>query len=356
MTSLPTNMKAWQQLLNSHHLTEQTVPVPQPKPDEVLVKILAAGICHTDCSLLALPPAGVPGLPGKPATGQPVTLGHEACGLIVKLGDNVQDDKLKLGKRVTIMCIPGCNQKTCTECNAGLQRLCPIQGLQGYSYDGCFADYMTTKFWACVPVPDDVSNEAAAIAGDALLTSYHAVYRAAKVKPGHTVIICGLGGLGMNALQLVRYIGVKRVIIMDKKKAAVEEAIKYGVPAKDALSSLAEVEKLVKEEKLVVDSVLDFVSSTETATSAQKTVRIGGRIAVVGVDLNQMMPQDPIMLRALKIIGVYNGLKKDLEICLDLLAQGVLKPHISLGSLADVNKALDDLHNGHIVGRRVLVP
>lgn len=116
-----------------------------------------------------------------------------------------------------------------------------------------------------------VSPSAAAIAADAVLTSYHAVKGLAKVQPHETILMYGLGGVGLNGLQAMMHLGPKRVIVVEKRQELLDEAIKLGVPAKDAFcpSEETKVEDYLSAQKIVVDTAVDFVGADSTFASAQ---------------------------------------------------------------------------------------
>jgi len=142
-------MQAWQKppVETAAQPVRNLVPVPSPGANEILLKILAAGVCHSDSYILETPSVRLP-------SNEPFTLGHEGCGEIVSLGPSTDGTKLSVGQRVSVVPAPGCKQKDCRECGKGLERLCKRMGSYGFQQPGFFAPYVVVKDWAVVPVPD----------------------------------------------------------------------------------------------------------------------------------------------------------------------------------------------------------
>jgi len=142
-------MQAWQKPPSETptNPVRNSIPVPSPDSHEVLLKILAAGVCHSDSLILETPRT-------INIHKEPFTLGHEACGEIVSLGREVDESKFRIGQRVAIHIVPGCQETNCRECSKGLQRLCQRMGMYGLKQPGFFASYAVVKDWAVVPVPD----------------------------------------------------------------------------------------------------------------------------------------------------------------------------------------------------------
>lgn len=223
-------MNAWRVMIGDDNpLQLKRIPIPQPAADGVLVKILAMGVCHTDCFIRDTKEPR----PGDPAE---FTLGHEGADEIVELGRHVSLEAFALGDKVAIHIIPGC--KDCPTCKIGLNRICQSQRRGGYGLgrDGMFQEYAHVRADACVQVPEGVAIEQAAISSDALLTAYHAVKNVAEVKPGQTIAVIGLGGLGLNGLQIAQHLGASRILVVDKRQESVGLATSLGTPSEDAFA------------------------------------------------------------------------------------------------------------------------
>ncbi|KIW88091.1 uncharacterized protein Z519_11201 [Cladophialophora bantiana CBS 173.52] len=283
------------------------------------------------------------------------TFGHEGCGKIVALGPEAK--KYKIGDVVAIMCVPGCGKSTCHECSNGVPQIC----LQGPRYgggdDGFNAAYTKVRETAAVKVPEGVSAAAGAVATDACMTAYHAVVGRAAVKKKEPVLIFGLGGLGFNALQIVIHIGA-RAIVVDQRQVVLDEALKLGVKPEDVIpAGTTDVAGWVKEKKLIIDKVIDFVAVSDTFKAGVLSARLSGTIVLVGLLSPELPLACPIVVRRqLNILGSYGGTIQDVEACLDLIQKHVIIPHVVTESLKDFPTLLEDLHHGKIKGRVAMIP
>ncbi|KAK4496132.1 hypothetical protein PRZ48_012111 [Zasmidium cellare] len=354
--SEPTDlMEAWTMRVgHEQRLNRTRRAIPKPEKDHLLVRVQAVGVCHSDCYIRDM----------KENIGDwaaEFVFGHEGAGEVVELGPGIDQAKFKVGDRVAIHIIPGC--KECATCKLGHNRLCKMKGNGGYGLgrDGVFAEYASVQAYGCVKVPDNVSIEAAAIASDAVLTAYHAVKYTADVKPDQTIAIFGLGGLGLNGLQIAQHLGVKRILVVDKKREAVNLAVKLGVAPEDAFctsdTDAKPIHQVVAEKGILVDTALDFVGHEQTIPSAQMVVRDLGLIVVVGL-ISQQAPLLPVLMtmKSLTIKGSYNGEVDALKDCLELLSQGVIRPEIEKTSIENLPQVMEDLDNGKYQGRMVLTP
>ena len=355
MASLPSSMHAWRTRIGeADPIVRRQVPVPTPAASEILVKIQAMGVCHSDCSIRdreQLPPTWM----------KEFTLGHEGAGEVVSLGADVDASLFRIGDRVAIQIVPGCND--CLTCRMGHQRLCKEPGNGGYGLgrDGMFQEYAAVRADAAVKVPESVSIEEAALAADAILTAYEAVKYTANVQPGQTILLMGLGGLGLNGLQTVMHLGVKRIIVCDTKQAALDVAIRFGVPPEDAIRVGGAQEKPLNEiltsRGIVVDTVIDFAGHEQTILAAQLCVRPGGLIVVVGL-LSRQATLIPVVVASsmITIKGSFAGTIDSLRECLELMAQGVIRPEIETRPIGELLQTMKDLDNGSYTGRRVFLP
>ncbi|USW55987.1 Putative alcohol dehydrogenase, zinc-type, GroES-like superfamily, NAD(P)-binding domain superfamily [Septoria linicola] len=354
MSSLPGNIWAWRCSQGAPQpLHKERRPLPELHPNGLLVKIKAMGVCHSDCLILSVPTAQ----PGK----EEFTLGHEGAGEIVQIGPEVNPATFQLGDTVAIHPVPGCG--SCPSCKAGYQRICQTSNNGGYGlgYDGFMQEYVSVRADACVKVPEGVTVEHACIAADALLTAFHAVKYTADVRPEQTVAILGLGGLGLNAVQTAKHLGVKRIVVVDKRQEAVDIAVRLGVEREDAYSTgsadTRPVQDVLAERGVVVDTVIDFVGHEQTITLAQRIVRPIGLIVMVGL-LSMQVPVFPgrVAQNCLTIKGSFCGTMEGLGEVLQLVKDGVITPEVSTASIEDLPQVLKDLDDGKINGRKVLLP
>ena len=348
-------MQAWKCHIGDPTPRRVEVPIPSPDAEEVLVKILAMGVCHSDCTILALkePVLGM---------GAEFVMGHEGVGEIVRLGSKVDESRFGVGDRVGIYLNAGCERSECLQCSRGLQQLCKSEGGHyGIGRNGVAAEFVVIHQRAAFRIPSTLDDKVAAVSADAVLTSYHAVKYTAAVQLDHTVVIFGLGGLGFNALQTAIHLKAKRILVVDKRQESVDEAIKLGIPAEDAFCTAdptaKKVHEFVAEQQIAVDTCIDFVSHADTVISAQLALRPAGTLVLVGV-LGDQAPVLPIVTvcNGLTIKGSYNGSRIAYEEALDLMSRGILTPKIHTGSIEQLPEVLKDLDDGKIHGRIVLLP
>lgn len=166
------------------------------------------------------------------------------------------------------MCVPGCGKNECSECSNGVPQICQQGPRYGGGQDGFFAPYAVVVERAVVKLPLGVSPSVGAVATDACMTAYHAVVGRAKVQRGDTVLLVGLGGLGFNALQMLHHLGA-RVVVTDQRQVVLDEAVKFGVKSDDVIpTGTLDVSEWLKERKVAVDTVVDFVAVPTTFKTA----------------------------------------------------------------------------------------
>lgn len=348
-------MQAWMCHIGEPEPQRVEVPVPDLGPEEILLKILAMGVCHSDCTILAMkePILGM---------GADFVMGHEGVGEVMQLGSKVNKTQFTIGDRVGVYLNAGCERPGCPQCDRGLQQLCKSEGGHyGIGREGLFAEYAAIHQRAAFHIPPNLDNTAAAVSADAALTAYHAVKYTAAVQPDDTIVIYGLGGLGLNGLQTAMHLKPKRIFVVDKRQECVDEAIKLGIPAEDAFctadSASAKLHEVVEEQQIAIDTCIDFVGHAETVTSAQMALRPAGTLVLVGL-LGGQVPLIPFatVCTGLTIKGSYNGSRQAYKECLDLMGKGILTPKVQTGSIEGLPGVLKDLDDGKVQGRMVLLP
>jgi Zn-dependent alcohol dehydrogenases, class III len=270
-------------------LAIEKVQLADPKAGEVLVKIAATGVCHSDLNAME-----------DETTPVPTVLGHEGAGVVVEVGPHVKT--VKPGDRVALSWVPFCG--TCEFCQTGQVNLCEsafgpmfagtlLDGTSRLSQDGrqvyhnsllsTFAEYTVVPEMSCIKLPDDMPMAQASLIGCGVATGYGAAVRAAQVKPGSTVAVFGIGGVGVNAIQGARLAGASRIIACDLKAQNLEIARSFGatdvvnVGDTDASEALKELTG-----GLGVHYAIDCTGNTAAAQSAWKGTRKGGTTVVVG--------------------------------------------------------------------------
>ena len=321
------------------------VPTPLIAAHEALVRVRNVGVCGTDLKIRA----------NKMGLGViPLIMGHEIAGEVVEVGREVGG--FTVGDRVIVNFYVTCGR--CQYCRAGRDTLCTTVRQHGFSMDGGFAEYLKTPGVNLCKVPAHVPLEQACILGDAVATSYHAITKRARVVPGTTVALIGVGGVGLHALQLARMAG-GWIIAVDINEARLELAKSLGADAViDARRG--PFHEAVKEltDDQGVDVVMEFVANQQTLPSSYQSVKRAGRLVFVGYTPQlpfAVMPHE-LVRNELEIVGSRANTKQELQETMDLVARGRITPIVDrLFPLAEVEAAFDALSEGRSLGRNVLV-
>ncbi|OAL45150.1 N-benzyl-3-pyrrolidinol dehydrogenase [Pyrenochaeta sp. DS3sAY3a] len=348
---IPETMWAWRKHRGNMKPVWEQVPVPKVHPTGCLIKVIAAGVCRSDHNLLTNE--------NQPSWfKEDFTLGHEGCGRIVQLGDAVpRDAGFAVGDIVAMCAVPGCGKQECEECSNDLPQLCLTGYRSGIGMDGFFASFCVVDVRGLVHVPKGVSPSQAAVATDAVTTAYHAIHQRGRITAQDIVFLFGLGGLGFNALQVIKAIGAK-VLVSDVKQENLDAAVALGIPKEDVVPVGTNIKDWVQQNGWTgrISVVADFVGTAQTFSDAQHIVRQAGRILCVGTLNHENTVHMKLGIRKrLDIIFSYGGQTKDLSEVLDLIAQGVLNPMVADGKIEDFPKVMGDLEGGKVQGRIALV-
>jgi propanol-preferring alcohol dehydrogenase len=262
--AIPKTMHAWRKHRGNPEAVYEEIAVPPTPANGFLIKILAAGLCHSDVGVVARDGTA-------PHYQEKFVIGHEGCGEIIAIGDEVKaEDGWKVGMRVAINPVPGCGKDDCVDCSNDLMQLCEKGPRLGLGHDGSFAEYIAVPARCCVPVPDGIKDAEAAVSTDAIMTSHHAIVRRAQITKKDTVFLFGLGGLGFNALQILLHIGC-RFFVSETRQEPLDEAVKLGVPKENVVPVGANVQEWVVQKGLEnqIDVVVDIVGVEQTFDDAQ---------------------------------------------------------------------------------------
>ena len=331
------------------------LPKPTPGPGEVVVRIGGAGACHSDLHLLY---EFEPGMLPYPV---PFTLGHENAGWVDSVGAGVTS--VKEGDAVAVYGPWGCGK--CARCQLGIETLCdnpaaaPVPGGGGgLGGNGGMADYMLVPFERLVvKLPNGLDPVAAAPLTDAGLTPYHAVRRsAAKMTPGATVVIIGVGGLGHMAVQFVKATTGARIIAVDNKMDALNLAKSVG--ADHTLTSDDTTVEAIKQLTggLGADVVIDCVGAEATIKIAMAAARPLADVTIVGIAGGTFPFNFFSQAYEVSLQTIYWGSRPELIELLDLAARGLVKAEYTTYSLETAIDAYKDLREGKVRGRAVIVP
>jgi D-arabinose 1-dehydrogenase-like Zn-dependent alcohol dehydrogenase len=343
-------------------LKEIEQPTPQPTGTQVLIRVKAAGVCHSDLHIweggydlghgrkpLSLKDRGVT---------LPRTMGHETAGEVVAFGPDVTEaDKrgLKIGDVALAYPWLGCGQ--CATCLADEENMCSKPQALGVYCDGGYADHMTVrhpKYLLNLKGLDPVTAAPYACSG---VTTYSALKKVEK-DFGTPIVIFGAGGLGLMALSLLKAMGGRGAIVVDidaKKREAAEQAGALATVDGRAPDAL---EQLAKKAGEPIRAVIDLVGNAATTQLGFDCLTKGGKLVIVGLfggGATFALPLIPI--KAVTIQGSYVGNLRETQELLDLVRAKKIPPiPVTSLPLAKANDALVDLQKGRLVGRAVLVP
>ena len=323
----------------------QDVPVRDPGPGEVLVRVTASGICHTELhfesGLLNLGVA-------------PVTMGHEVVGRVERAGPGV--DAGRVGQRVILYYYVGCGD--CRHCRVGDEQLCAAMRAEyGFISDGGYAEYVTVPARNAVPLPDSISDEAAAPIGCGVTTAVHAA-RLARLAAGEWAVVYGVGGVGFGLIQLARASGA-RVIAVGRRDTKLALARQLGAEVTlDATTGnvAAHIRELTGGAG--ADVVFECVGTAETMTAASAALGRRGRLVFIGYSTDAFTVH-PIQLVVFEqhVLGSVGATLQDLHDAVSLVERGVVRTVVDRTlPLDQFQRGLDALARGELVGRAVLVP
>ncbi|MBB5888864.1 alcohol dehydrogenase catalytic domain-containing protein [Kutzneria kofuensis] len=316
------------------------VPVPQPGPGQVLVRVAGCGLCHTDVSLPHMPASVGERLGWR----VPFTLGHEVAGRIAVLGDGVTG--FAEGDAVALVSPNSCGQ--CWHCQRGLDSACPNgRAGRGYGRDGGLAEYVLVdgkRFLIPLASLDPVTSGPLTDAG---ATSYHAVRRALpRIHPGGTVAVIGVGGLGSFAVQFLRLLTAARIVAVDTNPARLPAALSLG--AHEAFPSLDGISG--------ADAVLDFVGADDTIAAGLRALRPGGCYGLVGAAGGRLtapllgaLPKDG------EVFTFQGSAITDLHDVISLAATGAIRNEVQRFPFDDIETAYSRLAAGTLDSPRALI-
>ncbi len=327
----------------------QEVDTPTPKPGEILVKVAACGVCHTDLHYID---HGVPTFK-KP----PMILGHECSGTVAELGEGV--DNFRKGDKVLLPAVLTCG--VCDFCRTGRENICEKMVMFGNHVDGAYAEYVIAPAKDVFRLPDEIPLQEGSIIADAISTPFHAVKNRGEVRPGDTVVVFGCGGIGVNVVQVAAAAG-GTVIAVDISEAKLEWARKLGATH---TVNPSKVEKLGKEIRKLTgggaDVAFEAIGKPETIQSAFGTLRKGGRLVVVGYSAEDIkLSAARIMFFEMEVVGSLGCRPVDYPRLIEMARVGKIKVAELVTHklpLSEINEALEMLRRGdESVLRSVVIP
>ena len=321
-------------------------PVPHPGPGEAVIRVRACGLCGTDLKIAA----------GRlPDTRVPVIMGHEAAGEVIAVGPGARG--LRAGDRVVAHLYLTCGQ--CEHCRSGRETLCVhLAGRLGFQVDGGFAEYLRLPGECLLQLGESVDFAEGALLGDAVGTAFRALHRRARLAPGDTAVIIGVGGVGVHAVQVARAIGARPIAVdvtADRLAMAISCGADAGLLFSDRLEE--ELRELLGDQGAHV--VLDTVGKPEVMEAAVRMVRPGGCLVAVGYHPGEFFRLDPtrVVLDELSIIGSRACTREDVRAVIRLVNRGLVRPVVTRRfPLEAVNEAMAELAANRIAGRAVVLP
>ncbi|EZQ01731.1 MULTISPECIES: zinc-binding dehydrogenase [Acidianus] len=345
----------------------EEVEIAEPKAGEVKVKVTATGLCHSDVNVFE----------GKTPVPPPVIAGHEIAGIVEEVGHGVT--RVKPGDRVVSAFIHPCG--VCRNCISGHENLCETFAsvrLKGTMFDGTtritlngkevrtflgggFAEYAIVGENALTKVPSELDLEKVSPLSCAGITGYGAIEQA-KVEPGENVAVIGVGGVGLSVIQMLKASGAGRIIAVGTKKWKLDRAIDLG--ATDVINSKeADAVKAIRQiTNGGADVVVEAGGVEETIRIATDSVRIGGRVVLVGLppassDIPVRIAS--IVRNGITIAGNYGGRPRvDMPRLLDLVRLGKYDPTKLITGrykLDEINEAVKVLEEGEAI-RSLIIP
>ncbi|MEN9751565.1 MAG: hypothetical protein RLZZ600_612 [Actinomycetota bacterium] len=329
------------------------VPKPSPGPGQVLLKVTAAGVCHSDEFIMSLPEEIV--MSRWPV---PFILGHEGAGTVVELGEGAAG--VSIGDSVLVYGPWGCGR--CSYCLKGDEMLCPVAVREkiappGLGSPGAMAEYMIVDSPRHLVPLGDLDPVASVSLTDAALTPYHAIKTSlAKLGAGSTAVVIGAGGLGHMAIQILKAVSGATVIALDI--SAEKRALALEMGADYAFDSNAAAVQSVKDLTggVGANAVFDFVGMQPTIELMPQLVAPAGDVQLIGIG-NGILP---IGFEALpfdvNFRGPYWGALPELVEVVEMARRGQIKVEHEVFALEDGPTAYARLHEGSLRGRAVLVP
>jgi len=330
-------------------LEAHDVPLPELDDHDVLIAVQAAGICHSDVHYRA----GT-----SPVAFTPITLGHEPAGRIEAVGARVT--AFKAGDRVCVHYMATCG--TCAYCARGQEQFCTTGQMIGKHRDGGYAEYLVVPARSVVPLPDEIPFEQGAIMMCSSATSFHAL-RKARLQPGETVAVFGVGGLGMSAVQLAQVFGARTVFAVDINPHKLVLAQTLGAVPIDANLCEPVAELSRQTHGAGVDVALELVGLPLTMRQVVRSLAVFGRAILVGITDRafEVYAYAEVLGKEAEIIGSSDHLVSELPILLDFARRGlldltsVITRTVPLEATA-VNETLDDLEQFGESVRTVILP
>ena len=340
---------------NGQALEDIELPTPEPTGSQVLLEVTHCGVCHSDLHIwdgyydigggkrLTLKDRGVT---------LPLAMGHEIVGRVVKLGPEASG--VRVGDQRLVFPWLGCG--VCKKCLSGEDSLCQKPSSIGIHRHGGYATHVVVPHARCLIDFGALDPAVAATYACSGLTAYGAILKVMPMDPDDPIVIVGAGGLGLNAIAILKALGHTRIVVVDISADKREGALAAG--ATDAVDGSGDdvTQRILQTCGGPVEAVIDLVNGTQTARFAFDALRRGGKLIQVGLFGGELSLRLPLMAtRSLTVQGSYVGNPRDLHALVNLAKEGKVDPLPVTPMPRDhVNDALNRLRGGHVAGRIVL--
>ena len=326
-------------------MTIDEVPIPEISEDEVLVKVMASGICSTDLDIQDGLIKTIP-LPHIP--------GHEMAGVVVACGKGAK--RFREGTRVIAAIDVGCG--FCRFCRTGKKNLCVSLIRIGFERNGSYAQYIAVPEDNLVPFGEAMSFEKAALIPDSVACMYHAIKGQGQVQGGDRVMILGIGGLGIQGVQIAKHFGAEVYCTSrNDEKLAVAKGFGVDCAINTTRENTAEIVRDLTGGEWC-DVVFDNIGSATSIQEALDMVRPGGKVVTVGNAVKEFTVNYlSVLFYEREIIGIRASNRQDLVESVRLVEGGHIDPYLfSVRPLSEVNEALNLLRSKQTLGRTILLP
>ena len=349
-------MQAWAVVKNGEDLQDLQMPTPEPVGTEVLVEVTHCGVCHSDLHIweggydlgggkrMSLLDRGV---------SLPLAMGHEVVGRVAKLGPDATG--VAVGDVRIVFPWLGCG--TCERCLAEEDNMCVVAARSlGVYQNGGYATHVVAPHPRHLIDPGTLDLAVAATYACSGITVYSAIRKVLPMAPEDPIVVVGAGGLGLNAVEVLKALGHKAIVVVDISAEKLRAATAAGASAVVEATAEGTTERIVAACGGPVGAVIDLVNGTATAAYAFGALRKGGKLIQVGLFGGEMTLPLPLMpIRALTVQGSYVGNPKELRELVALAQNGGISPlPVTLMPKDQANAALRRLHDGAVTGRIVL--
>jgi propanol-preferring alcohol dehydrogenase len=349
-------MRAWAVVENGAPLKEIELPTPEPKGTEVLVEVTHCGVCHSDLHIwegyydigggkrMSLGDRGVT---------LPLAMGHEIVGRVAKLGPDAKG--VKVGDLRIVYPWIGCGK--CEKCLAEEDNMCAVAARSlGVYQNGGYGTHVIAPHPRHLIDPGTVDPAVAATYACSGITVYSAIKKVMPLPPDAPIVVVGAGGLGMNAIAVLKALKHRNIVVVDVSAEKRDAALKAGAAKAVDGSGEGVTKRIVEAAGGPVQAVIDLVNGTATARFAFDALGKGGKLVQVGLFGGELTLPLPIMaIRALTVQGSYVGNPKELRELIQLSQEGSLQAlPVATVPQEQANDALMRLRDGKVTGRLVL--